>query len=362
MIANRLMHSNTARIAWLDGVKALAMILVYLGHVLEKLHQKNGFESALLPWQLIYSFHLPLFFILAGLLAKPQYLNICTAAIEKARTRLLPLLFFSLLILPAWWYLGSAEQCAHNASMYRYGLPAFNLPSWFLLCLFMVEIEILLLFRILPPDHSWQTLLSAALFFAIGYLLAPQLPLIAARLQVPAHSWFIYESLIAAGFYLVGYSSRQLIVNLPRTRWLALVTICAALLWYLAACGNPVPFFRVVLLVASAHGNYGLFLLAALSGSVMTITLLRLCDPDSRSFTFIARNSLIYLGLNGFFFHFIDDRVFTMIGFIPDRPWAVIGFAGIYVAATMLLLAPIVMFLRRFFGWWLGIRTTATQR
>ena len=51
------------RLAWVDNAKAFGMFLVVWGHT-SGIHQDAK--------ELIYAFHVPLFFFLAGTLAKPK--------------------------------------------------------------------------------------------------------------------------------------------------------------------------------------------------------------------------------------------------------------------------------------------------
>ncbi len=51
-----------SRIEWVDIAKGIGIILVIIGHV-------NTFNSSVKEW--IYSFHMPLFFILAGVTISP---------------------------------------------------------------------------------------------------------------------------------------------------------------------------------------------------------------------------------------------------------------------------------------------------
>jgi len=54
------------RIDYLDTAKAIGMYLVYYGHFIEKLYYA-GSIAAFSELKLIYSFHIPLFFFLAGI-------------------------------------------------------------------------------------------------------------------------------------------------------------------------------------------------------------------------------------------------------------------------------------------------------
>ena len=62
-------QSAGARLAWLDTAKAFAIALVVFGHASRSVERTDGLvwsEGLRLADQLIYSFHIPLFFVLAG--------------------------------------------------------------------------------------------------------------------------------------------------------------------------------------------------------------------------------------------------------------------------------------------------------
>lgn len=54
------------RVAFLDYAKAIGIILVVLGHVINT--QGNILPSGKIVLQYIYSFHMPLFFIISGII------------------------------------------------------------------------------------------------------------------------------------------------------------------------------------------------------------------------------------------------------------------------------------------------------
>ncbi len=60
---------GAGRLAWLDYAKAFAIVLVVFGHASRSVERSDGLtwsEGLRLADQLIYSFHIPLFFILSG--------------------------------------------------------------------------------------------------------------------------------------------------------------------------------------------------------------------------------------------------------------------------------------------------------
>ena len=71
------------RILWVDIAKGIGILLVLIGHV-----SQNSYISSF-----IYSFHIPLFFIISGYLYKNKknYIR------NKTTTILIPYLFFSII-------------------------------------------------------------------------------------------------------------------------------------------------------------------------------------------------------------------------------------------------------------------------
>jgi len=87
------------RIIYLDFCKAFGMYLVYYGHFIEKLYYA-GIKILFWELKLIYSFHVPLFFFIAGIFWKPDSTPLWNILIKKIRTRILPVLMFSLITIP----------------------------------------------------------------------------------------------------------------------------------------------------------------------------------------------------------------------------------------------------------------------
>ncbi len=94
-------HSSRPRIEWLDTAKACGMFLVFYGHFVERVYDQ-GNQTALAQQKLIYAFHMPLFVVLAGFLARSASdLPPLGAFLKRqAASRLLPVVFFSVLLMP----------------------------------------------------------------------------------------------------------------------------------------------------------------------------------------------------------------------------------------------------------------------
>ena len=60
-----------ARIAYIDNLKGFAILLVVIGHIIQFLYCPDKFDSNII-FRFIYSFHMPLFVIVAGMFYKKK--------------------------------------------------------------------------------------------------------------------------------------------------------------------------------------------------------------------------------------------------------------------------------------------------
>ena len=80
------------RIAWLDAAKGIAIILVVLGHIVQ-----NYTEHISFAFQLIYSFHMPAFFVFSGYLINEDAPFLLYVK-KKVKSLLLPYLVFATIL------------------------------------------------------------------------------------------------------------------------------------------------------------------------------------------------------------------------------------------------------------------------
>lgn len=128
---NQTVNKQTSRIEWIDLAKGFCIILVVLYHVSKML----GVTYPL--WVQLSAFRMPLYFILSGLFFK-QYEGFVGFLKRKTNKLLIPFLFFLVIssVLP------------YAMLTHQFSLPVlieerevvYNLPIWFLLCLFEINI------------------------------------------------------------------------------------------------------------------------------------------------------------------------------------------------------------------------------
>lgn len=127
------------RILWVDTAKALGIFLVFWGHTLY-----SGSHVASEINRAIYSFHMPMFFVLSGYVVKTENDNLGIYINKKYKRIILPALFFYVLTLPLFFHhidVSDGDICSIIESVfYVYGELAYDKPVWFFVCLFQIYI------------------------------------------------------------------------------------------------------------------------------------------------------------------------------------------------------------------------------
>ncbi len=150
--------ASKQRIEWLDIAKGIGILLVIVGHCIK-------LSSPLC--QLIFVFHMPLFFLLAGYTAS-QKDGFFTTLGKKAKTLLLPFLgFFALgLLVTMWlpmWQGGLTAEGILSDLYFADPTNVHNSSIWFLVCLFFV---VLVYFPMRRLPLVVQVLLIAGIYIA----------------------------------------------------------------------------------------------------------------------------------------------------------------------------------------------------
>ncbi len=284
---------SSKRIAWVDIAKGIAIILVITGHTI-------GYDSALRP--LIFMFHMPLFFIMAGYTFKPKSMK--AALISSAKRLLIPylLLFFiwngvewlkrpDALTGPAIGELFLRMIFASGSENADMGIPATGM-AWFLMCLFASKVLLngmLLAFKRTKCPLVAQAIIFcvlATLGYAIGYRLRIYLP------------FDIDIALVTVGFMWCGYLAREKrFFERFGMRWWAILVAIAAFAAAVTLCNLE--------LATRTYGAFPVCVLGALAGSFIACWVSQLIERFSRIltrfFSFLGRNSMLI-----YCFHCID--------------------------------------------------------
>ena len=305
---------KTGRLFFLDAARGFCMILVILGHIWE--------TDEPLP-VLIYSFHVPLFFIISGILLR--YTRAADRGIRRfvlsgLKNLLLPYAFYEILFITLYGILNRFDFGGRNI-FGGFLLNPLNVPLWFLPALFFCELLILLLLR---ADKSGR--LTAAVS-AVLYLI-PFFAKSGGGFLLPA----ALRCCSSAGFTALGYVSCDFVLSrdLP----------FAALIPLLVLDGVCALFNGKTGIYKLTFGNPFVFTLCAVTGSFAVLFLFK--KRRIRLLEWIGKNTLVILGL-----HIIALRVIQLIpGLHTDT------FIGGIVSAVLVcaLLTPAILVLNRLTG------------
>lgn len=212
------------RIEVIDLAKAFTIILVILGHTVGNLDE--------VPYRLVlYSFHMPLFFFLAGLSMKavPVY-GLCSwkkFLNKNILTLVVPYLIWGML-----WSQSTYDKIPKLFYGSWESLVEMNTLSslWFLSCFFVAKIYVQLIISLIGKisEKNMHILCGAAaiVMFTIGILLPHP------KTGLP---WCCDVAFVAAAFILAGVALRNslIILSQQKIRWLFLIFAASVVILYL---------------------------------------------------------------------------------------------------------------------------------
>lgn len=320
------------RLAWLDQLRAVAMYFVIVGHAVAAGSQLETF---------IYSFHMPLFFIISGMTFHPdRYATVTQCAIDKAKKLLVPYVLLSIATIP-WWILnwrilGNVHESVRDllVAILISNQSIANSPAnamWFLPALFLLSILFTAIWK-LGAGKIGRISVMVAGCGVMGILLS-------LRLDKPV-PWHLPTVLTAAVFYYAGYlfmRYRDSITAVVANRR----DILVALVVVFFAAGT---FFAMVNGKVSMHDNQYksvplFFLSAFLLSAAVILGVYRL--PTFKWVAYLGQNTLVVLAIH-------VPMLRTIQNFSPA------GLAFTYdhsaLAALLVFIAciPLAMFVNRF--------------
>ena len=353
------------RIWVIDIARFYAMALVYYGHFIERLMLLRSTEG-FLQYKLIYSFHMMLFFVLAGFVAKESDIDLGFGKYLKHRliSRLLPFVFFTaLFMIPAALFPGeftglklpSVEGYIQGLKNTVFGLPSFCVPSWFLLMLFSVELIHYGVFRFLRFSNV-IIIMAAVLFYVGGYWFNLKMDVVnIMENRVVGYNYlFIHEAVTMYAFYLLGVFLRR--KNFLVEKVSPMITVPGAIIMFLIVLFtykfNTGPFsfyiYHAVVIMFSSYGHFIWFPVTALAGSFMILFLARI-TPSQKTIIWMGQNTLILMCLNGIFYHYINYRVAGwFLTNVSGSFWSVLGIGCVMTIASLAVCMPLIYLFNKF--------------
>lgn len=351
------------RIRFIDVARFGAMALVFYGHFIERImYLKNPTAAA--QYKFIYSFHMVLFIVLAGYVAKQSDLDLGFGKFLKHRllSRLLPFVFFTVLfmiasaIFPGDFLslkLPSVKGYIDGVINTVFGMPLFCVPSWFLMLIFSVELVHYAVFRFLKSDAA--IVVAVLCFYIGGYLFNWQFNIVdVTKDRVIGWNYlFIHEALFLYAFYLLGVLMRRKAFLLKPQRPAVMLLAAAAMFFvvlftYRLNAGHfSFPAFDAVVIMLSSHGHMFWFLLTAVAGSLMMLFIAR-AIPAWPPLVCMGGNTLMLMCLNGIFYHFINPPAAKWVAaHLSGSPPVIFAVGCLMTVVSLALCMPLISLLNR---------------
>lgn len=302
------MEQKKIRVEYIDIAKGLSIFFVILGHAANNLDEP--FYRVLL-----YTFHMPLFFMLSGILMKPKANYHIKDWKDIIRKNLL------VLVVPYFiWGLLYSQFSYVNVGRIAYGswkslTNAGTLTSlWYIPCLFLVRLEVHLLFWIykkIKIDSRILAAITAVFSFVIGL----SLPYI----EIPGYVWCFDISFVALGFVLLGYAAKDILKKVSEWSgcWMVLGLLISIILLLVGTVFRREE-LDLVLMCGSLYGDTFWFFWNACMGSAATLFISFL---SAKRNIFHLKETIKYIGRNTFAIYILHKPILQKL---------ILGFFGLF--------------------------------
>ena len=315
------------RISWIDQLKGFAILMVVYGHnfpIVEKY---------------IYSFHMPLFFLIAGMFHRNKFnLKIIQ---KRIHTLLIPYFLWAFILYTFWLFIGrhyggSSKLTTSTLDNFigiflAQGDRAYmdwGIPLWFLPCLFLTFIFFGIIQNISSNRIKWIVLtVTIILGLTKPFFLKMNLP------------WSIDISFVALSFYTTGYYLKNYIITSSKTKSIWLCLLFGILHLSLLFLNPKIDMYRGI------YGNPFLFLTTGITGSLFFTFLFKLI-PLVKPLVFWGKNTIVILATHLRAATFIKLILLITLGQIPLLSSE--SSKLLITLCQLIIITPIILFINTF--------------
>ena len=284
------MNGVNKRLDFIDIAKGLGMLTIVWGHIC-----LGGLSNAI-----VYSFHIPLFFFLSGLVFSPKrYGNFGEFLKKRLKGLLVPYVVYSVLT----WMVWAVYSHLTHAQVDNYWFPLLqtfiaqgsegylihNVPLWFVMCLFSVEI----IYFFLSKLKDWANVLLCIVLCVLGVLSS-----MSTSFDFSTLPWSIDVAVMALPFYASGsllanhVPHAKLVKTVVENKWLSNVMfVISIIVVYLGASYNGHVSMGHADLGRSPLVFYGTAVFGVFGFMILCIALSRLSTKLVDGIKWIGRNS-----------------------------------------------------------------------
>ena len=310
------------RLDYIDTIRGIGILFVVIGH-----HLLGA--DGLVVW--IYSFHMPLFFIITGYLyayKKDKCKDIKALIINKAKSLMYPYINFSLINI-IWYFIfyivtpiGGQPEESFTVVLLKSVTTLGYHAMWFLPALFISTV----LFSIINRN-------KASRFIHIVVMLFGWVVCILLRQNGMEHGvvWYIFNYIsrlaVATSFIYIGYLIGKFLTklnNLTEWIWIGVCAVVAGITLIINL--SNMNQYNIAL---SNIGNPVLFYISGISNSMLLLLIFKKINFKKGLLNFYGKNSLLIMALH--------------MGFPVEIAWLIVGVIGSSFSAIIASLAVIII-------------------
>ena len=319
---------NNKRIGYIDTLRGLAMILVLVGHN----------DTSLTKY--IYSFHMPLFFFISGLVYKNDNSDFKEFVKKRFKGLMIPYFSLALLLYFLWMPLMHTQEIVlYRENMIRNFIGIFysqgsvnmawGLQLWFLPCLFVTSIIFYFISKI---KKKFFMIISIILVSSIGFFINSTL-----RVDL---LWSFDIALVGVLFYGSGFLLKDKLGNY-KFKVKDSICVCVGFTFFLLL--NKVN--GRVDMYSGNYNNIILFIANSLLGIYMVVAISKSIHCG-KIINFIGTNTIIILA-----FHIralsLIKSIYLMIFSLPLKTTSIFNGVILIPIFEVILIIPIIFLLKQ---------------
>ena len=294
----------------LDYARGIAILLILIGHA-------NGMSD--LETKLIYSFHVPLFFVISGMLMR------YTSVVDKPwkliwsgwlKRIVIPSVIWETILSVFYFVIKDIpiKQLVVNSVTLNFNLSVL----WFIPCLLLAEVVWIIILKMHKSGYPSYINVVIAAVFLVGAMFTPVL--------------FIKRMMVAEVFVIFGFIIEPVVEKLNKKSavvYATLLTVTA--IWLITTILNG----RTDL-SAGVFGNIVLYYVHSLLGSLMVVIVCKRLSDNLPLLSWIGKNSFGFLVTHVFVRHAIiavEEMLFSGYwgGWLLAVPMIFIDFIAVWI-------------------------------
>lgn len=308
--------NRQTRIEWIDIAKGIGILCVLFGHF--KVNESSIFGvNITIPYYLVYSFHMPLFFFLSGYCFSKKTICFKEFFLKKCIGLMIPYISFSIF----WIVSDSLFNVLANNISFEFFLDEFKTyfmqirfhAIWFLPCLFIMEIAFYWILRLAKGNN--------VLIFTIGIIITILGVLYRKVININLF-WNVDIVFTMILFFIIGYILKSINFIKSESKHKNSIAFCVFALLNVTVNTININIFKphIIDVYGNQYCNYILFYISALLGIMAIVELSIMLEGKAKYINYLGRNTLVYFALHQIIYY-AAQKIFEYLNLSSVLIW-----------------------------------------